>query len=152
MATMNPSKGGLAQSFMQNTATQPAPLPEITQPQNQFTVPELAPQPAPQPVMGSMAPSGPKPGTRDYFEDYLKRFLSGDKNLGLFRSPHPSDPSLMRVYEPGGYGSRASDGTYHLIPNPDYAPQGQVPQQQTAPQMSEAQRLARAINERAMNR
>lgn len=134
MAVMSDNKGGgndLSQAFTQNQAPQAATLPTITQPQNQFSVPELPQQQTQQPVMGSMAPqqSGP-----EMMAERLRELFSGQGG----------DPF------PFGYGLRASDEARAARMQPRPAPE--MPAQQPAPQMSEAQRLAQAINKRAANR
>lgn len=123
MVTNASSKGGssLSQAFMNNTATphQPAQLPTIAQPQRE-PLPQIAPQPVPQPTMGSMAPAVP-PGLP----------------FGMNESRH---------------GGQAADDKQRRRQQMfyDIIMAGRQPQQQAAPsQPSQAQLLARAINERA---
>lgn len=130
---IDPSKGGssLSQAFLQNQATQAGQLPTITQPQREG-LPQIAPpapRPQPAPVMGSMAPANPYPMGDPQF------------NIGAFGAKEGGDFYMRRAAE----NQRR------------FSPFGMVgrgmPQQQQAPyQPSQAQLLARAINERAQGR
>lgn len=126
MAVMGDSKGGgnLAQSFMNNTATQaPQQLPAISAPQG-FSTPQPAmpPQPAPQaPVMGSMAPR----------QIQNPRYNPGN---GL-RDGNPA------MFETNG------DPIPRFIDAPPPAPVAQP-----APQPTRYQLIAQAINDRAAAR
>lgn len=171
-----PSKGGssIAQAFLQNTATQPSPLPTIRQPEARPlpTIPN-----APSPVMGSMAPAPEKP-------NYLHALGFGGEMLGkmagLDAPPtpvriHGMDGEWIRQRTPDGYDWKRADGSYEPVkfgtsyarPRNDREAAAfnrlawllgedsgeENPQPvQAAPQPSQAQLLARAINERARKR
>lgn len=127
MAVMQPSKGGsnLAQSFLGNTATQAAPLPQITAPQG-FSTPQPAPMPAPQPI-GTMAPPEMR---KEWYNT-----MTGE---------------AMPNYRPRPWMSSMKD--MGIIPAQREVPVAPAAQPQMAPQPSRYQQIAQAINDRAIAR
>lgn len=147
----NPTKGsaGIAQSFMNNKATQPAAqLPTITQPQQRPmpTMPVRTPDAGASnqsPVLGSMAPPQFRHGIGGMFDKAIWEKIHDKPGMEGFAQLLTNQPVARfdvmgrQVSGPvnnGGYGGMA--------PRPQVQPR----------QISDAQLMAREINRRAQER